>query len=133
MSSVDNAYLPISNTESSRRQWEVTLFRRLFVCLRLHWENSPSISFQIEWDMIVVIVFLSNFEPNGILFGFPFNFWTKWNSIWFKIERKTVTAMLFHSTLKELEFHISEYRNVYFSFLILRNSSEQIEFKFGDF
>ena len=35
--------------------------------LSLHWENYISISFHIEWDMIVVTVF----EPNGI-------------SIWFK-------------------------------------------------
>ena len=33
----------------------------------MHWENYISISFHIEWDMIVVTVF----EPN-------------WNSIWFK-------------------------------------------------
>jgi len=50
--------------------------------LGLHWENWISISFQIEWDMIMVTVFLSNwieydrgdcfpfdFEPNGIQFG----------------------------------------------------------------
>ena len=37
----------------------------------LHWENYVTISFHIEWDMIVVTVFLSIF-------------WTKWNFIWFK-------------------------------------------------
>ena len=36
---------------------------------RLHWENYIFISFQIEWDMVVVTVFLFNFEPNGIPFG----------------------------------------------------------------
>ena len=28
---------------------------------------------------------------------FSFRFWTKWNSIWFKIERKTVTTIRSHS------------------------------------
>ena len=36
----------------------------------IHWENYVSISFHIEWDMIVVTVFQFRFsEPNGIPFG----------------------------------------------------------------
>ena len=38
------------------------------VCVTPHWQNSYSISLHIEWDMIVVTVFLSIF-------------WTKWISI----------------------------------------------------
>ena len=53
-------------------------------------ENFISISFQIEWDMIVMTVFLSIFL-------------TKWNSIWFKIERKTVATIISHSFWKEME------------------------------
>ena len=40
-----------------------------FSCL--HWGNYISLSFYIEWDMIVVTVFLSIC-------------WTKWNYIWFR-------------------------------------------------
>ena len=42
------------------------------------------ILFHIEWNMIAVKVF-------------PFNFQSSLNSIWFKIEMKTVTAMIFLS------------------------------------
>ena len=38
----------------------------------VHWENYTSNSFQIEWDMIVVTVFLSILNTN------------KWNSLWFR-------------------------------------------------
>ena len=34
---------------------------------------------------------------------FSFRFWAKLVSIWFKIERKTVSAIIFHSILKWLE------------------------------
>ena len=45
--------------------------------------------------MIVVTVFLSIF-------------WTKWSSIWFKIERKTVTTTIPHSIWKEMEYYFSQ-------------------------
>ena len=32
-----------------------------------------------------------------------FRFWTKWKSIWFKIERKTVTTIISHLIGKEME------------------------------
>ena len=35
----------------------------------MHWENDISISFHIEWDIIVVTRFPFDFEPNGIPFG----------------------------------------------------------------
>ena len=43
------------------------------------------------------------FKLNGIWswWQFSFRFWTKWNSIWFKI--KTVTTTIFHSIRKEME------------------------------
>ena len=45
------------------------------------------------------------FTLNGIgsWWQFSFRFWIKWNSIWFKIERKTVTMILTHSMWKVLE------------------------------
>jgi len=52
--------------------------------------NYVSISFHIERDMIVVRVFLSIF-------------WTKWYSIWFRIERTTVNTIIPHSMWKEME------------------------------
>ena len=33
---------------------------------------------------------------------FSFRFWTKYNSIWFKVERKTVTTIISHSIWKEM-------------------------------
>ena len=47
------------------------------------------ISFQIEWDMIVVTVFLPILNQR--------------NSILFKIERKTVTTIISHLIWKEIE------------------------------
>ena len=39
---------------------------------QLHWENYVFISFQIEWDVIVVTVFLSILKgKSGVLKGFP--------------------------------------------------------------
>ena len=32
-----------------------------------------------------------------------FRFWTKWNSLWFKIEKKTVTTIISYSMWKEME------------------------------
>ena len=53
-------------------------------------KNYISISFQIEWDMIVVTVFLS------ILNQIEFHLVQK-------IERKTVTTTISHSMWKEME------------------------------
>ena len=39
---------------------------------------------------------------------FHFDFWTKWNSIWFKIERKTVTTIISHSIWMEMETQFSQ-------------------------
>ena len=75
--------------------------KQLFMCIAhfcrkaatkmcLYWQNYILFSFHIEWDMIVVTVFLSIF-------------WIKLNSIWFKIERKTVTTIISHSVWKEME------------------------------
>jgi len=49
--------------------------------VNLHWENYISISFR---------------------------FWTKWNSIWFKIERQTLTTIMPHSMWKEIEYEFSQ-------------------------
>ena len=45
------------------------------------------------------------FALNGIWswWQFSFRFWTKWISIWFKIEMKTVTTIISHSMRKEME------------------------------
>ena len=36
---------------------------------------------------------------------FSFRFWTKWSSIWLKIERITVTTIISHSMWKEMEIY----------------------------
>ena len=56
----------------------------------VHWENYISISFQIEWGMVVVTVFLS------ILNQIEFHLVKK-------IERKTVTTTISHSIWKEMD------------------------------
>ena len=56
----------------------------------VRWENYISISFQIEWYMIVVIVFLT------ILNQMEFHLVQK-------IESKTVTTIISHSMWKEME------------------------------
>ena len=62
------------------------------------WENYISISFHIEWDMIVVTIFLSIF-------------WTRLNSIWFR-KSKTVPTIISHSIWKEVEILVfSLHRN----------------------
>ena len=45
------------------------------------------------------------FKLNGIWswWHLSFRFWTKWKSIWFKIERKTVITIISHSIWKEME------------------------------
>ena len=45
------------------------------------------------------------FPLNGIWSWeqFSFRFWIKWNSIWFKIERKTVTTIISHPMWKEMD------------------------------
>ena len=51
------------------------------------------------------IIFPFPFTLNGIWswWQFSFRFWTKWNSIWLRIERKTVTTIISHSMWKEME------------------------------
>ena len=46
------------------------------------------------------------FKSNGIWSWWQFSFrsWTKWKSVWFKIERKTVTTIISHSIWKEMEY-----------------------------
>ena len=46
------------------------------------------------------------FILNGIWswWQFSFRFWTKWDSIWFKIEKKTVTTIISHSIWKETKY-----------------------------
>ena len=39
-------------------QWLAWTYRSCWILCRVHWENSHSISFQIEWETIVVTVFL---------------------------------------------------------------------------
>ena len=50
------------------------------------------------------------FKLNGILscWQFSFRFWTKYNSIWFNIERKTVCAVISHLIRKEMEIQFSQ-------------------------
>ena len=51
-------------------------------------------------------IFPIPFTLNGIWswWQFSLQFLTKWNSIWFKIERKTVTTIISHSIWKEIEY-----------------------------
>ena len=55
-------------------------------------------------------IFPFPFKLNGIWswWQFSFRFWTKWISIWFKIERKTVTTIVSHSIWKEIEYEFSQ-------------------------
>ena len=50
------------------------------------------------------------FSSNGIWswWQISFRFWIKWNFIWFKIERKTVTTIISHSLWKEMEIYFSQ-------------------------
>ena len=50
------------------------------------------------------------FKMNGIWswWLFFFRFWTKWNSMWFKIERKIVPKIISHSIWKEMEIWFSQ-------------------------
>ena len=50
-------------------------------------------------------IFPFPFTLNGVWswWQFSFRLWTKWSSIWFKIERKIVTTIISHSMWKELE------------------------------
>ena len=45
------------------------------------------------------------------LWQFSFGFWTKWNSVWFKIKRKTIITIIFHLIWKEIETHFWECRD----------------------
>ena len=55
-------------------------------------------------------IFPFPFTLNGIWSWWQifFRFWTKWNSIWFKIERKTVFTIISHSMWKEMEVEFSQ-------------------------
>ena len=55
----------------THKMWYIKRYVSCHFVFDAHWENNISISFQIEWDMIVVTVFLSIF-------------WPKLNSIWFR-------------------------------------------------
>ena len=63
------------------------------------WPNSWRNSYTVK------TMFPFPFKLNGIWswWQFSFRFWTKWNSIWFKIERKPVTTIISHSIWKEKE------------------------------
>ena len=52
--------------------------------------------------------FLSNSMGYDHWWQFSFRFWTNWNYIWFKIERKTVTTTIYHSIWKEMEILFSQ-------------------------
>ena len=52
----------------------------------------------------LVLHFLSHWMGYDRGDGFYFRFGTKWVSIWFKIERKTVTTIISHSIWKEMEY-----------------------------
>ena len=58
--------------------------------VNVHWENYISMSFRIEWDMIVVTAFLL------ILKQMEFYLVQQ-------IERKTVTTIISHAMWKEME------------------------------
>ena len=63
----------------------------------------------LGWS-IGATIFLFPFKLNGIWswWQYSFRFWTKWNSIWFKIEWKTVTTIISHSMWKEMEYLFSQ-------------------------
>ena len=59
-------------------------------------------------------IFPFPFTMNGIWswWKFSFRFWAKWKSIWFKIERKTVTTIISHSIWKEIELQFSQWSGI---------------------
>ena len=80
--------IPFKDVILRANRWPVSTIRFRFIFFlqyqirnRVHWENYVSISFQ---------------------------FWPKWMSIWFKIERKTVTTIISQSIWKEMEYYFSQ-------------------------
>ena len=55
-------------------------------------------------------IFPFRFTLNGIWswWQFSIRFWTKWNSICFKTERKTATMIIYHSMWNEMEIQFSQ-------------------------
>ena len=52
-----------------------------------------------QWSLAKIICIWMEYDRGD---GFPLDFWIKWVSIWFKIERKTVTTIIFYSICKEM-------------------------------
>ena len=72
-----------------------------------------NISYWLHWE----ISYLFPFELKGIRswWQFSLRFWTKWISIWFIIERKTVIMIISHSMWKEMEILFSQCMQTYFT------------------
>ena len=71
--------------------------------------------FQENWEKIPCVNCAPPTEKTRIQFPFKLNgtwswwqfsfrYWTKWNSIWFKIERKNVTTIISHWIWEEIKF-----------------------------
>ena len=63
------------------------------------------LSFGLRLDRVYTEKTIFPFTLNGIWSWWQFfcRFWTKWKSIWIKIDRKTVTTIVSHSMWKEME------------------------------
>ena len=90
----------------------------------IHWENYYSISFQIEWDMIVCDSFPFDFAPNGNLFGtksegklspwsYPIQFERKWNSSF--LSMRLIAVILDHFRFFFFQFLLHGYHSESFT------------------
>ena len=101
----------IRKLSSAKHHWKIVSWRGYTWLNETFSENfsqlKPSLLGTHDFPMTFTkkIMFLSAFTLNGIWswWQFSFRFWTKWNSIWFKIKRKTVPTIISHSMWKEME------------------------------
>ena len=120
--------VPIYNLDLCDIIYCLCLYYNVFydsdVCDNIYREHAREYIHYHKWDSLIVglvrhvfidilpprlytekTIFPFSFTLNGIWswWQFSFRFWTKCNSIWFKIEKKTVTTIISHSFWKEME------------------------------
>ena len=99
----------IDNT--TPRSWWDYVERHEFLG-RLEWIPGGWAWQECIWSHTEKTIFPFPFTSNGMWswWQFSFRFWTKWNSIWFRIVKKTVATIIFHSISKDTEIHFRECR-----------------------
>ena len=93
--------IPVLCKIKSRNVPAVGIFKQ-----KITTKKSQSPPIRAKFFLTEKSIFPIPFKLNGIWswWLFAFQFWTKWNSIWLKIERKTVTTIISHSIWKEMEY-----------------------------